>query len=176
MRRREGFTLLEILVALMIGGMVLVGAHRILDALSDSARAAQSRALAMDRRANGEDLLWRLAARLDVATPGAKPFFGTARIAEFSSWCDVPRGWLQLCTVVLAIDTAAAKPALIARFDDSTRVILVRGFERAEFRYLESAENGGTWERVWGRGLTAPLAIAVVVDRDTLIVPVGERG
>ena len=68
--------------------------------------------------------------------------------------------------------TASRERAL----DDSTRVILLRGFARGSFRYLENAENGVTWQRVWGRGVSAPLAIGVILDRDTLIVPVGERG
>lgn len=176
MRRRDAFTLSEILVALMIGGIVLTGAHQVLAVLTDSARTTETDAIAADRHANGEDLLYRLTGALDVATPGARPFFGTERIAEFSSWCEVPRGWLESCSVVLAIDTADGGPAVSARLDDSTRVVLLRGFARGSLRYLENAENGGTWQRVWGRGVGASLAIGVILDRDTLIVPIGERG
>lgn len=176
MRRRDGFTLIEILVALMIGGIVLIGAHQILAALTDSARASETNAIALDRRANGEDLLYRLTGALDIVTPGARPFFGTERIAEFSSWCEVPRGWLESCAVVVTIDTAGGRPAVSARLDDSARVVLLRGFTHGSLRYLENAENGGTWQRVWGRGVGAPLAIGIILDRDTLIVPIGERG
>ena len=38
MRRRDAFTLIEILVALMIGAIVLTGAHQILAVLTDSTR------------------------------------------------------------------------------------------------------------------------------------------
>ena len=176
MPRREGFTLVEILVALMIGGLVLASAHQILSALSASATVTEVNRTAADGRANGVDIPYRLTGRLDVATPGATPFFGADRIAEFSSWCEVPRGWLEACTVVLAVDTVRGQPAVTARIDDSTRVVLVQGFARGAFRYLESADNGGTWQRVWGRGLGAPLAIGVILDHDTLIVPIGARG
>ena len=176
MRRRDGFTLIEILVAFMIGGLVLASAQQILSALSASAAVTEINGLAADRGVNGEDMLYRLTGRLDVATPGATPFFGADRIAEFSSWCEVPRGWLETCTVVLAVDTVRGQPAVTARFDDSTRVVLIQGFARGAFRYLESADDGGVWQRVWGRGLGAPLAIGVILDRDTLIVPIGARG
>ena len=45
-----------------------------------------------------------------------------------------------------------------------------------EFRYLTTVTGGGEWIRVWGAGITAPLAIGVILDSDTLIVPIGERG
>ena len=176
MRRRDGFTLIEVLVALMIGGLALASAHQILSALSASAGVTEVNGIAADRRVNGEDMLYRLTGRLDVATPGATPFFGADRVAEFSSWCEVPRGWLEACTVVLAVDTVRGQPAVTARLDDSTRLVLIQGFARGAFRYLESADNGGTWQRVWGRGSSAPLAIGVILDGDTLIVPIGTRG
>jgi len=176
MRCRNGFTLIEVLVALIIGGIVIAGAHSILDALSRSARAAQLGAVNADQSANGDELLRSLTGRLDVATPGAKPFFGSEWITAFSSWCEVPRGWLESCSVVLAFDTAFGKTALVARVNDSTRVVLLHGFTSGSFRYLESAANGGVWQRLWGRGVSAPSAIGVVIDRDTLIIPVGERG
>lgn len=176
MRHRDGFTLIEILVALMIGGLALVSAHQILTALSASAGVTERDTVAADRRANGEDLLYRLTGMLDVGSAGATPFFGADRVAEFSSWCEDPHGWLETCTIVLAVDTAGGQPAIVARLDDSTRVVLLRGFSRGAFRYLESADNSGTWQRLWGRGRGAPLAIGVIMDRDTLVVPVGPRG
>lgn len=176
MRCRDGFTLIEVLVALVIGGLVLAGMRAIFEALADSSRVAQSKTVTLDQRANGVALLYRLTERLDAATPGATPFFGTPGITEFSSWCEVPHGWLEPCRVVLTFDTLRAEPALVARLGDSTRIALVRGFTHGTFRYLESAENGGIWQRVWGRGTSAPVALGVIIDRDTLIVPVGERG
>ncbi|HEX5178973.1 MAG TPA: prepilin-type N-terminal cleavage/methylation domain-containing protein [Gemmatimonadaceae bacterium] len=176
MRRLDGFTLIEVLVALLVGAMVLAGVRAVLEALGDSSEIAEAATASMDRRATGEDLLRRLAERLDNATPGATPFVGTQRVTQFSSWCEVPRGWLERCTIVLAFDTIGSGPALVARIGDSIRIPLVTGFAQGSFRYLESADNGGAWERVWGRGVGAPLAIVVIVDRDTVIVPVGERG
>jgi len=176
MRCRNGFTLIEILVALVIGAIVIAGAHDILDALTNTANAAQLGAVNADDSANGDELLHALTGRLDLATPGAKPFFGSERITAFSSWCEVPRGWLESCSVVLAFDTAFGKAALVARINDSTRVVLLRGLTSGSFRYLESAANGGVWQRLWGRGVSAPSAIGVLIDRDTLIIPVGDRG
>lgn len=176
MRCRNGFTLIEILVALIVGAIVVAGAHDILDALTISAHAAQAGAVNADRSANGDELLRSLTGSMDLATPGTKPFFGSERITAFSSWCEVPRGWLEPCSVVLAFDTAFGKTALVARLNDSTRLVLMRGFSSGSFRYLESAANGGTWQRLWGRGISAPSAIGVLIDRDTLIIPVGERG
>jgi hypothetical protein len=65
-------------------------------------------------------------------------------------------------------------------------VVLRRGFRSGAFRYLNRADAGGVWFVAWGRGITAPLALAVIFDAstlaggtavtDTLVVRFGERG
>jgi hypothetical protein len=55
-------------------------------------------------------------------------------------------------------------------------LIVRERFERCELRYLKDASTRGTWFRSWGTGISAPIAIGVIVDRDTLILRIGERG
>ena len=42
--------------------------------------------------------------------------------------------------------------------------------------YLRDAAEGGAWVTSWGASVTAPQALGIVVDGDTTIVRVGERG
>ena len=77
---------------------------------------------------------------------------------------------------------------LVAHLPEGQSRVLARGFRQGELRYLNSAASGGQWFRQWGRGITAPLAIGVILERDaagaitgdrsvdTLIVRIGERG
>lgn len=171
MTARRGFTLLELVVALFVSGIVLVGSRLILESLSATEQREREAAATADRRANGERLLRTLLSRLEVGTDDAKEFGGDDWSARFTTWCDVPAGWLERCQAELTMDTVLA-----VRLSTGERVVLRRGFQAGALRYLNTPAGGGQWFRVWGHGITAPLAIAVIADTDTMIVRIGERG
>ena len=177
---RRGFTLIELIVALALGGMILVGAHQVLGSLQDETRALAIRSADIETSANGLRLLRAVAGRVEVGTPEAVAFAGTPIEARFTSWCEVPAGWLERCTVVLAVDTIRGAPTLIARIDNAPVIGLVPNVSAGALRYLNSAANGGQWFRAWSTGISAPLALGVIRSRDghadTLIVRIGERG
>ena len=178
---RPGFTLLEVTIALALGGVALLGAHALLTALGDEAQRLQQDAAVSDRDENGERLLRALVGRLEVGTGQAAQFSGEPSAARFTTWCDVPSGWLERCDVVLAIESAEGlgpdEHALVAYYPDGGRTVLIRRDVQADgLRYLNTAANGGEWFRTWGRGITAPIAIGILLPHDTLIVRIGERG
>ena len=177
---RRGFTLIELIVALALGGMILVGAHQVLGSLEDETHALAIRSADTEASANGLRLLRALAGRVEVGTPEAVAFAGTPMEARFTSWCEVPAGWLERCTVVLAVDTVRGAPTLAAHIDNAPAVALVPNVSSGALRYLNSAANGGQWFRAWSTGISAPLALGVIRNHDghadTLIVRIGERG
>jgi prepilin-type N-terminal cleavage/methylation domain-containing protein len=173
---RSGFTLIELVVALFVSGVVLLGARLILESLANAEGQLHGVVSAADRRANGERLLRALFARLEVGTDQAREFGGDERAARFTTWCDVPSGWLERCEAQVAIDTEAGALALVARLSTGERIVLQRGFGAGALRYLNAPAGGGQWFRVWGHGITAPLAVGVITDGDTVIVRIGERG
>lgn len=177
---RRGFTLIELIVALALGGMILVGAHQVLGSLEDETHALAIRSADTEMRANGLRLLRALAGRVEVGTPEAVAFAGTPIEARFTSWCEVPAGWIERCIVVLAVDTVRGVPTLTAHFDNAPAVALVPNVSTGALRYLNSAAKGGQWFRAWSTGISAPLALGVIRNNDghadTLIVRIGERG
>lgn len=179
MARRDGFTLIEVIVALLIGSIVLFGAHAMLAALSDRARALTVAGIDADRTANGVEELRALVSRLDVGTPGTRPFSGDAQQVRFSTWCDVPSGWLERCDVTLHFDSTGANAGLVLTQGPES-IVLVQGFVRGSFRYLASAAGGGEWVEQWGASVTAPLGIGVIrqdaARTDTVILGIGPRG
>jgi prepilin-type N-terminal cleavage/methylation domain-containing protein len=54
---RRGFTLIELIVALALGGMILVGAHQVLGSLEDETHALAIRSADTEMSANGLRLL-----------------------------------------------------------------------------------------------------------------------
>jgi prepilin-type N-terminal cleavage/methylation domain-containing protein len=185
-----GFTLVEVMVALALSGLVLLGARRLLEELADSAGRLTTSAAALDREANAERLLRTLVANMEVGSEQAGPFSGAERETRFTTWCDVPAGWRERCEVRLAVTdaTAGRRAALTATLPSGEVVTLADGFHAGSFRYLNDlrGDGGGEWFISWGAGITAPLALGILLERragphgvarvDTLILRIGERG
>jgi prepilin-type N-terminal cleavage/methylation domain-containing protein len=176
--RRDGFTLIELLVAIMIAGIVLLGARALWESLAESVDQMHQHAIVAERVANGERLLRSLLGRLEVGTLPTREFAGDERHTTFTTWCDVPAGWQERCQAEVAIepDSVASRLRLVARLSTGEVIALQRGFSRGALRYLNDPISGGMWFRIWGHGITAPLAIGIITDSDTAIVRIGERG
>jgi prepilin-type N-terminal cleavage/methylation domain-containing protein len=173
---RRGFTVLELIVALVVSGVALVGARMLWETLTNSADRLRAAADDADRVANGDRMLRALFARLEVGTDSAREFAGDERVVRFTTWCDVPAGWEERCQADVAVDTADGGAALVARLSTGEIVVLRRGFHAGALRYLNDPAGGGEWFRLWGHGITAPYAVGVITDSDTVIVRIGERG
>ena len=184
-RARMGFTLLEVIVAIAVGSLVVLGARMMLGMVADCGDAIRDASIAADRAANAEAELRRLLRDMEVGTEQAMRFAGAPDEARFSTWCPVAGGWIERCHVVLAVEGAASGAVLAATISGThglggDRMELRSGFDRGHLLYLSDAALGGRWFRVWGEGITAPLAIGLVVDSagraDTTILRIGERG
>ena len=183
-RARRAFTLLEVIVTIAVGSLVVLGARAMLGMVADGGVATRKAAVAADRAANAEAELRRLLRDLEVGTGQAMRFSGAPDKARFSSWCPVAGGWVERCRVVLAIEAGASRAAVVATLSSgdgpTDRLELRSGFDRGELLYLSDASLGGRWFRIWGEGITAPLAIGLAVDSagraDTTILRIGEGG
>lgn len=171
---RGGFTLIEVIVAIAISGLVVLGAHRILVQLADSSGHIGESAAEADRAANAERMLRTLVGHLD--NDMESNLVGDRQSARFTSWCDTPGGWLERCHVTLGIVPAPGSLALTATLSGGEAVALRSGFQRGELLYLRDARHGGSWSDTWVSVITVPAAIGIVLDSDTMIIRVGERG
>lgn len=177
--RMRAFTLVELLVALVVGGVAILGARSVLGALADHAGRVSDAAADADRVANGERLLRALVGNLEIGTTEDATFSGNEREARFTTWCPTPSGWQERCSVRLVVippDSAGAASVVAGVLPTGEVLPLLEGTAVQRIRYLRDAANGGTWFHTWGAGITAPLAIGIMTDRDTVIVRIGERG
>jgi prepilin-type N-terminal cleavage/methylation domain-containing protein len=173
----RGFTLIELMVAIALSGIVLLGARALWESLANSVDRLQAQATANARAENGDRLLRSLVGRLEVGTDQSHEFAGDEQHVRFTTWCDMPAGWQERCNAVVRFEPdSGGGVQLVARLSTGEFVPLKRGFTRGVLRYLNSPAGGGVWFRIWGHGITAPLAIGVITDRDTAIVRIGERG
>ncbi|MBA2684456.1 MAG: prepilin-type N-terminal cleavage/methylation domain-containing protein [Gemmatimonadaceae bacterium] len=173
---RRAFTLIEIIVAMSISAMLLVGARAMLGEVGDDALRIGAEAVLRDHDANSERYFRALVGRVELGGGSEHEFAGEPLRATFSSWCDTPGGWQERCRVVMSVERRNNRIAVVARPTIGPAVVLRDSAQRGALRYLITAEGGGSWLQIWGAGITAPLAIGVIVDADTLIIPIGDRG
>lgn len=179
--RRRGFTLVELLVALVVGGFVMLGGRLVFDSVTDGGRRLAEASRRVDVDANGERLVRRSLASLEAGISGGGSFGGDAAHASFTSWCDTPGGWQERCAVKLEITGNTHDPRnggrrgrlLVLRSANAEPVPVWSGFAEGTLQYLVDASNGGSWVQRWEPGLSTPLAIGAIIDGDTLVFRIG---
>lgn len=170
---RRGFTLVEVLVALVVSVLVVSAVRLAFEQIGAATSRTSAAAAALQHDAHGQELLRALVARLDIAPSDSGVLTGDERDAAFESWCDTADGWQRRCRVHISV--ASAGGALVVKDDYSTRGTGIDLGARA-LCYLADAADGGRWQSEWSSSVAAPLAIGVVTTRDTLLFIVGGRG
>ena len=174
-RPRRGFTLIEVMLAIAVSATVVLIAHQLLAIVADTGSRAAAAANAANATANRERLLRELLAGVEAGNDTAQRFDGQPNVVRFASWCRVPAGWLEACSVRLELVGVGDGVALEAS-GFGTRVRLATHAGPASFVYLKTAADGGQWLPRWGNAVSAPLALQVVWGDTSLFLRIGERG
>ena len=159
------------MVALTIGAGLLLAGRLLLDQVASAERVIVADTTTRNSAFLKARLLRSLVRNLEIGTDSVTTFAGNEHIAEFTSWCVDSIADRTRCTVRLTIDTT-----LTVVTSATSPSILQHTTQAGEFRYLADARNGGIWYRSWGIGLTAPMAIGVIVGTDTTVLRIGDRG
>lgn len=181
---RSGFTLLEVLVAVMISATLLMSADVVFDQLADSRVAATRAANKRNHAENDMALIRRWVRQIDVSPrsgPGLTPhtFAGDRTTARFTSSCIAPGGWERECDVSFHVTPGAAGAAgaalvAVSSTGDSARIGMRD--KSLALRYLIDAAGDGHWVNSWPSGPTVPLAIGIMSRTDTVLCRIGARG
>jgi prepilin-type N-terminal cleavage/methylation domain-containing protein len=173
-RRRAAFTLIEVMVAMAIAGVVVIAAHRIFTGVADGARAVATAREGLDRSANAQR--WLKATFLSLEPP----FEGRTTRATFTSWQLTPQGWLEPQPTSLAADGAH-----FVGTSGGTALQLADSVTSVAFDYLLEPGADTRWVGEWVSPVSAPLAIRLRIAGcgrqdagcvDTLLFLVKERG
>jgi prepilin-type N-terminal cleavage/methylation domain-containing protein len=170
---RFGFTLIEVVVALIVSAMAVTAAAVLLGTLGDQAETIRRSAATVDGRANAEHLLRQLVANAQGGD-SSPSFVGDSRSVSMRTWCETPQGWLDRCAARFVFERRVEGDDLLLQLTgaDSSAVALRRNVRNGSVRYLLNVESGGTWAVVWEKP-SPPEALAIVLDSDTLLLPVG---
>lgn len=174
-----GFTLLEVMVAIVVGGLVILATRLLSERIAESGRALARATREESRHAAADELLRALVGQMETQPDlvSENPVFvGNGQAAEFTTWCERPEEWEERCRVRLELDSSASGPVLRAKAAEIGAVDLDSFNEPAALRYLLDAGNGGRWIVRWNPAPYAPVAIGIVTATDTVILRVGPRG
>lgn len=168
-------TLMELMVALAIGGLLLVSGRALLAQLQDAGATLGRSTRTYDERATALRTLRALARRADVRPDSTSRFVGDSLAARFPSSCERPGGWLARCTVEVQVDEGRDGTALAATISTGSALRLERRPGVGRLRYLDVAGAEDQWMSQWGNSIVAPAAMALVVGVDTLVLPLAGR-
>lgn len=180
MRRTErrdarGFTLLEVVVALVIGMLAILMAAALMRSAARLTDVVADRVGTVDEQGAGELRLRRLVGQMtwsEREEPARR--FSPERM-RFTTWCEMPTGWLERCTAELELPTGGLG-GLAARLSTGEDLLFLGRERLTGFLYLARTERGATWVERWTDGSSLPAAVGAVTATDTLILRIGERG
>jgi len=172
--RSSGFTLIEVMVAVAIAGLVILTAHRIFTGVADGVKAVAAAREDLDRAANANR--WLKATFLSLEPP----FEGRSDHLSFTSWQLTSGGWFEQMPTAIQRQDAH----LVGR-TGGTALQLTNGVSGISFDYLLDPGADTKWVREWISPVSAPLAIRLRIAgcgkrdsecADTLLFLIKERG
>ena len=189
--RAGGFTLVELLVALAVGGVVLLLAHALLVGVVDAAERGRAATLELTRRANRSAWLGRTFGSTAISFDRGWGFQGLNRMAagleadEIRFHAAVRSGTAHAVRRVRIVldDRRRLVAELLAAGSDSTApdtLVVAESVVGFGAEYLLDYGAGARWISEFVSTATAPLAarlrIATAERIDTVFVHVGLRG
>jgi len=173
----RGFTLLEVILALAVGGLAVLTAERLFVAAGDGGRALAHSRQHLDRDANARRWLEATFLSLDVGGSAASGFNGTSDRVRFTSWQLTSGGWFEPRQIDLRLNDAR----IIAGGSSGEPLILAENISDIAFDYLLQLGAEAPWVNQWISTVSAPLAVRLRLGRehgvvDTLLFLIKERG
>ncbi len=162
----RGFTLIEVIVAVLLTGMVLMIASGFVGALTAITESAEAAGPAAARHGNGHALLRELFATMDLGTRTGGTFVGTPDRIEFSAWLFDPFAG------AISVDVALTAGPHGIDVQAGDLAFTLSGVDGASVAYFA----GGAWRSEWVSGTTLPTAVQYGSGATAVTYWIGRRG
>ncbi|MEO6059947.1 MAG: prepilin-type N-terminal cleavage/methylation domain-containing protein, partial [Candidatus Limnocylindria bacterium] len=160
----EGFTLIEVMVALLLTSLTALLAHALLSGVMLGEEALRRGVEALDGATAARSWALEACRGLEVGTPGTLGFEGTATEVRFDSRLMGGDGWVERQAIRISVEgpgVTIRTPVVTARLADSVGA--------AAIDYLLDGAGEGGWVSGWSSPVSAPLAIRLRWNRGEVI-------
>jgi prepilin-type N-terminal cleavage/methylation domain-containing protein len=171
--RSRGMTLVEVIAALALAGIILLGGVMLLDQVSDSGERIVSERWAQAGESNAIELTRRLLRDATPSFDSTRLFRGASNSLDYYARCRVPAGWFENCHMTLAVDAVRDTAAVMAQFDGGEQFTVLRRAGSIAFRYFDFTSADSAWSARWTTSATTPSALAIISALDTVVLPIG---
>ena len=172
---RPGTTLVELMAALALAGIVMTGAFTLLSTLRAFDTRMAQRATAIEAMGLSERQLRAALQMIDVGDPAARPFTGERNGARFSTRCTTGGGWLERCAVEIQLVPVGDSITLRFREGAFEWIDAMRAGGDAHLVFLERGWESDDWRTRWRSPVSVPIAVALVNAADTVVFLGGGR-
>ncbi len=176
---RRGFTLIEVMVALVVAAFATLAMHRIWSQLTDGATRLERAEAAFTSEQVGLRWLQDALASMEAGIDSSAPFFGDSRQLTCATWVMLPGGWPGRTSLSLSV----VDSTLIGRTPLGPQP-LIGSVAAVRFSYLLGMGTDAVWVSQWESPVTVPAAVRIELLRllagspvsDTIVGAVGARG
>jgi prepilin-type N-terminal cleavage/methylation domain-containing protein len=159
--RRQGFTLVEVTVALLVASLLVFLAHRIFVAGTSAGKTLTEARRSLDRASNVHRFLTAVFLSLEVGPSERQPFEGRSDRVRFWTWLETPDGWFEPAPVEIALEGMQ----LTAHRASQPPLVLADSVTAVGFDYLLKPGADVRWVAEWISPLRAPVAVRLRVYR-----------
>lgn len=160
-RRPGGFTLVEILLALLVAGTAALVAHGLFSAAVDGSSDLRAARSSLDRASNIRRFLGATFMSLETGADAADPFVGERDRVRFTAWLETPDGWFERRPVILALRA----DHFVASVGSEPPLVLADSVAELELDYLVTPGADAHWVGEWISPVSAPLAVRIRLTR-----------
>jgi hypothetical protein len=164
-------TLIELIAAIAIAGIVLLGAILLLDVVDDNSMRLRRDVSQSNDSVATAHLVAQLLSNASLGSDSMEGFAGSSRDLSFWTRCADPRGWNARCHSTLTLADARDGAVLRASARGANEQTLGRYRASAYFQYFDVDHE--RWRASWNATATMPAALAIVSDRDSTIYSIG---
>jgi hypothetical protein len=164
-------TLIELIAAIAVTGLVLLGALLLLDGVTAGARRMAEDAASVTAIGTTAGLLHQLLEDASPSGDSAERFAGDEQ--GFVCWtrCAKVEGWIARCRVSWTLVDSERGSVLRSTVANERDPTLARYGSGARLRYFDADHEA--WTTAWNASATIPAAVGVVSTTDTVVYSVG---